>query len=240
MIKLYNGDCFEIMRMLIKAGVKVDAVIADPPYGTTRCKWDSVLELGEMWQLLGEITKPTTPICLFGAEPFSSLLRVSNIKQFKYDWVWDKNQGTGHFNAKKQPLRCHEIVSVFYEKQCYYNPVMTQGHVRKTAFKRKTLLSDVYNANVRDTYYDSTERYPRSIQAFSKDTQKTSLHPTQKPLALMEYLVRTYTRQDDLVLDFCMGSGTTVLACKNLQRRAIGIELEESFFNIAQKRLKDA
>lgn len=233
--QLYNADCFEIFPEI--ADASVDAIICDLPYGKTNCAWDSALPLEDLWAAYKRIIKPNGAIVLFGIEPFSSMLRLSNLGWFRYDWIWDKVKGTGFLNAKKQPMRNHEIISVFYNKQCTYNPIKTMGHERKTSCRKKEDPSEIYNPTLHDNFYDSTERYPRSIQVFSTDTQKEALHPTQKPIALLEYLVMTYTNDGDLVLDNCMGSGTTGLACKNLGRRFIGIEKEQKYFEIAKQRI---
>jgi predicted RNA methylase len=235
-IELYNADCREVLPTL----PKVDAVVTDPPFGTTQCAWDVVLPFGEMWGALEHVRDKNTPVVLFGCEPFSSLLRISNLKQFKYDWVWDKPKGTGFLNAKKQPLRGHEIVSVFCEGPAPYYPQMTSGHVRKQSFRGKHLQTDVYGEMAGDYSYDSTERYPRSVITFSSDTQNSSEHPTQKPVALMEYIINTYTREGESVLDFTMGSGTTGVAAVKTARKFIGIEIEERYFDIACRRISDA
>jgi len=236
-MKLIQGDCLEVMDKLIEQGVQVDAIITDPPYGTTACKWDSVIPFEAMWERLNKLIKPNGAIVLFGSEPFSSALRMSNIKNYKYDWIWDKIKGTGFLNAKKQPMRNHELVHLFYKKQPTYNPQKTTGHKSKTSYRSKNLQTDVYGDMNKDYKYSSTERYPRSIQVFSTDTQNKSLHPTQKPVALMEYLIKTYTNEGETVLDFTMGSGTTGVACKNTNRDFIGIELDENYFNIAKERI---
>lgn len=238
-ITIYHGDCLEILPMLSNNGIKASAVIADIPYGTTQCSWDIVIPFDKMWEAIKSVTDDTTPIVLFGAEPFASMVRTSNIQDYKYDIVWDKIKGTGFLNAKKQPMRNHENIMVFYEKQCKYNPQMTTGHKRKQSFRGKHHQTDVYGDMNNDYRYDSTERYPRSIQEFSSDTQNSSLHPTQKPVSLMEYLIRTYTDKDDLVIDFTQGSGTTGIACYNTGREYIGIEKEKSIFDISQKRLTE-
>lgn len=239
MIKLINDDCLTAMDKLIDNRVIVDAIITDPPYGTTACKWDSVIPFEPIWERLNRLIKPNGAIVLFGSEPFSSALRMSNIKNYKYDWIWDKVQKVNFLNAKKQPLRSNELISVFYRKQCTYNPQMTHGHQKKETLniKRKTKTSDCYNEQKGIKNYSSTSRYPHSVIKFKKDTQKSNLHPTQKPVALMEYLVKTYTNKGDTVLDFTMGSGTTGVACKNLKRDFIGIESGEKYFNIAKKRI---
>lgn len=239
-ITLYRGDALEVMEYLKQNGIKVDLVVTDVPFGTTQCSWDSVIPFAPMWKALDGITNANTAILIHGTEPFSSMLRVSNIKNFKYDWVWDKIKGTGFLNAKIQPMRNHELISVFYKKQPTYNPQKTTGHKNKKTFRSKGLQTEVYGHLGKDYYYESTERYPKSIQIFSSDTQKSSLHPTQKPVALLEYLIKTYTNKGDLVLDFTMGSGTTMVACQNIGRRGIGIELEKNYFGIAQDRVLKA
>lgn len=241
-IQLYNGDCLEVMDNLIQQGIKVDAIITDIPYGTTRCKWDSVIPFEEMWKRIKEIRKPTTPIVLFGSEPFSSSLRLSNIKEYKYDWKWEKTQATGFFNAKKQPMRCIEDICVFYQKQCLYNPQKTEGHKPVNSYTKYLSTvnkTEVYGKCTKElSGGGNTDRFPRQLLTYSSDKQTCYLHPTQKPLELMEYLVKTYSNEGDTVLDFTMGSGTTGVACKNLNRNFIGIELDENYFNIAKERIE--
>lgn len=207
--------------------------------GTTQCKWDIIIPFDSLWEQYERVIKPNGAIVLFGCEPFSSHLRLSNLKNYKYDWVWDKIKGTGFLNAKKQPMRNHEFIHIFYKKQCLYNPQKTQGHNKKVSFRAKHLQTDVYGDMNNDYYYESTERYPRSIQEFSTDTQNSSLHPTQKPVALLEYLIKTYTNEGELVLDNCMGSGSTGIACQNTNRKFIGMEKDEKYFEIAKNRLID-
>lgn len=234
--ELYLGDCMEIMPHL----GKVDAVVTDPPYGTTRCAWDSIIPFEEMWPAISSVTKRGVPVVLFGSEPFSSLLRTSNIQQFKYDWIWDKPKGTGFLNAKKQPLRGHETISVFCNGTPFYRPQMSVGHTKKVSFRGKHLQTDVYGKMAGDYRYESTERYPRSVLTFSSDTQKSNFHPTQKPVSLLEYLVCTYTDHNQIVLDFTMGSGTTGVACAKTGRPFVGIEIDETYFDIACRRIEDA
>jgi site-specific DNA-methyltransferase (adenine-specific) len=228
------------MDKLIADGVRVDMILTDPPYGSTNCSWDVIIPFEPMWEKIKALTTPKVPICLFGTEPYSSLLRCSNMNDFKYDWIWDKIKGTGFLNAKKQPMRYHEIVSVFYKEQCLYKPQKTYGHIRKQSYRAKNLQTDVYGAMGNDNYYDSTERYPRSIQEFSTDTQNSSLHPTQKPVAWLEYLIRTYTNEGDTVLDFTMGSCSTGIACLNTNRNFIGIEKEKKYYDISGERMDEA
>ena len=234
---IYNGDCLEVMDYLIEKGIKVDAIITDPPYGTTACKWDNVIPFDKMWERLNKLSNKTTPIILFGSQPFTSTLVLSNIDEYKYDWVWDKVQKGNFLNALKQPLRSNELISVFYKNQCTYNPQMTTGHIKKEVknIKRKTV--DLYNEQSGTQNYSSTERFPHSIITFPKDTQTSSLHPTQKPIALLQYLIKTYTNKNDLILDFTSGSFTTSVASEQLGRRSIGIELEQKYCDIGIKRL---
>ncbi len=215
----------------------IDCIITDLPYGTTQAKWDIIIPFEPLWEQYNRIIKENGAIVLFGTEPFSSHLRLSNLRNYKYDWIWDKVKGTGFLNAKRQPMRNHELISVFYKKQCTYNPQKTYGHKKKKSYRSKDLQTDVYGEMKNDYTYESTERYPRSIQVFSTDTQNSSLHPTQKPVALIEYLIKTYTNEGEIVLDSCMGSGTCGVACRNLNRRFIGIEMDEKYFAIAKERI---
>ena len=242
MIDLRYGDCLEVMDKLIAEGVMVDAVITDPPYGTTACKWDSVIPFDEMWLKLNKLIKPNGAIIFTSSQPFTSALVMSNPKLFRYSLVYQKTTPTGHLNAKKMPMRCHEDILVFYKKSPTYNPQKTKGHERKVSTaesKKNCKKTDVYQKHGL-TSYDSTERYPLSVLKFSTDKQKSAVHPTQKPVALMEYLIKTYTNEGELVLDFTMGSGTTGVACKNLNRKFIGIELDDGYFEIAKERIENA
>lgn len=227
----------------------IDAIITDPPYGTTACKWDSVIDFELMWQQLNRIIKPNGAVVLFGSEPFSSALRMSNIKNYKYDWVWDKKRCTGFLNSKKQPLRNSEIISVFYKKQCTYNPQPykknTIGRMGKSGQHQTENLGVYGKCHIVENNNINEYGYPRTIinqipviNNLSKD--KSGLHPTQKPVALMEYLIKTYTNNNETVLDFTMGSGTTGVACVNTKRNFIGIELDDKYYNIAKQRIGQA
>jgi len=240
--KIYNEDCLEGMKRIPDGSV--DLVLTDPPYGTTACKWDSVIPFEPMWEQLNRTIKPNGAICIFGSEPFSSALRMSNIKNFKYDWIWLKSLGANPLLCKKQPMKYHEIISVFYKKQPAYNPQMTKGEKRNkkpcTWGNKKDeiyggCLSDFNGVdNVNDVYY------PRSYQYFSNANQKEKRHPTQKPIALLEYLIKTYTNEGETVLDFTMGSGTTAIACINTNRNFIGFELDKHYYDIANERIRKA
>jgi len=225
-IWLMQGDCLERMKEIPDGSV--DMILTDPPYGTTACKWDSVINLALMWEHLKRVIKPNGVIIMTAAQPFTSKLIMSNPKDFKYCWYWNKVLPRGHLNAKKQPLRVIEEVVVFYSKLCIYNPIKTQGHKRKiahTKYKKEGDGSQVYGKEVRDTKYDSTERYPIGVIEISTANQQGKIHPTQKPVELMEYMIKTYTNEGDTVLDFTMGSGTTIKAANNLNRNSIGIEM---------------
>ena len=242
---LYNGDCLELMKNISDGSV--DLVLTDPPYGTTTCKWDSVIPFEPMWEQLNRIIKPNGAICIFGSEPYSSALRMSNIKHYRYDLIWEKERPTNIFVIKKQFGKVHENISVFYKKQPTYNPIMEdslqpknnknnksqEGFMNeiKTLGKTKTKISKEYNNEL---------RYPRSVLKFSRGTKVNGLHPTQKPVSLLEYLIKTYTNEGETVLDFTMGSGSTGVACVNTNRHFIGIELDEGYFNIAKKRIEEA
>ena len=250
-IKLLQGDCLEIMPKLVEQGIKVDAIITDIPYGTTACKWDTIIPFEKMWSELERIVKDNGAIALFGSEPFSSALRMSNIKNYRYDWIWDKCKGFGFANANKMPMKSHEIISVFYKHLPIYNPQKTKGQpykikggIRKQGSKILSgdkEFSSKSRANicsfVRANCYNKGERFPLSIIKYGTDYNR--FHPTQKPVALMEYLVKTYTNENDIVLDFTMGSGTTGVACKKLNRKFIGIELDEKYFEIAKQRIEN-
>lgn len=229
---LIQGDCLEKLKEL--PDDSVDSVLTDPPYGTTACKWDTVIPFEPMWEQLKRVTKKNGAIVLFGSQPFTSALVMSNVKMFKYEWVWDKGQGTGFLNAKKQPLRSCETISVFYEEQPTYNPQMRTGF-KQYICKQGETKSQNYGTQTGAVTVSDGSRFPLTRIEFIRDKDKT--HPTQKPVALMEYLIKTYTNEGETVLDFTMGSGTTGVACKNLNRNFIGIELDPEFFNIAEARI---
>ena len=237
-MNLYNGDCLEVMKLITYKSI--DAIITDPPYGTTACKWDTVIPFEPMWEQLNRIIKPNGAIALFGSEPFSSLLRVSNLKNYKYDWIWEKEMGTGFGNANRQPLRNIENIPVFYKKQPIYNPQKTKGKPYKAASNGGNHKTSVYadgGLNPIETN-NNGDRFPKQVIKISRD--KNKLHPTQKPVALMEYLIKTYTNEGETVLDFTFGSGSTGVACVNTNRNFIGIELDKTYFDIATKRISDA
>jgi DNA modification methylase len=250
-MKLINGDCLEEMKN-IESG-SIDMVLTDPPYGTTACKWDSIIDLPLMWEQLKRVIKPNGVIILTAQTPFDKVLGASNLPMLKYEWIWEKPAATGYLNAKKSPMKAHENVlvfsddpsdhwnmMVFYTKLPTYSPQKTQGHKPVNSYKKQNNADgDCYGDTVSVSGGGNTDRYPRSIQVFSSDKQKSKLHPTQKPVALMEYLIKTYTNEGETVLDFTMGSGTTGVACKNLNRDFIGIELDKGYFDIAEARINE-
>lgn len=234
MIDLKQGDCLELMKDIPDGSI--DLVLTDPPYGTTACKWDNVIPFEPMWEQLHRIIKPNRAVILFGTEPFSSALRMSNIKNYKYDWIWEKEQGANFMLCKYQPYKVHENVSVFSKKTHLYKPQMIQG---KPYTSGKGTSGDITKNVIKVQTQNKGTRYPRSIQKFNTE-KKNSKHPTQKPIALLEYLIKTYTIEGETVLDFTMGSGSTGVACVNTNRNFIGIELDEKYFNIAKERIENA
>ena len=206
MFKLIKGDCLEIMKNI--PDDSVDLVLTDPPYGTTACKWDNVIPFAPMWEQLNRIIKPNGAICLFGSEPFATELRHSNLKMYRYDWIWDKKQTGNHFLCKKQPLKTHEIICVFSKKTSRYFPQMRKGKMRKKGGAKRSLL---YNCPSSETYNDLY--YPITIltEFSNARSRKDKLHPTQKPVDLLEYLIKTYTKEGETILDFAMGSIYTKL-----------------------------
>ena len=241
MLKLIHGDCLEEMKKIPDGSI--DMVLTDPPYGTTACKWDTVIDLDLMWAELNRIMKKNGAIALFGSEPFSSALRTSNIKNYKYDWVWNKKLAGNGILAKIQPLKIHELVHIFSSGgKAVYKPQKTKGEMRKK-LTSNLKVSEINGGDgfktTKETYNDLY--YPQSILEFSMaGIRKGRLHPTQKPVALTDYLIKTYTNESETVLDFTMGSGTTGVACKNLNRDFIGIELDETYFNIAKERIDNS
>ena len=237
-LELYQGNCLELMSDI--ADNSIDCIICDLPYGTTSCSWDIIIPFDKLWEQYNRIIKDNGAIILFGQEPFSSLVRLSNLKDYKYDIYWEKERLTNINQVKRRVGKTVETISVFYKKQCTYNPQMIKydGKPRTNKVKNGTLgkLTDTNEKKVFE-YHDTGYRYPTQVWRFKRDCLKSNLHPTQKPLALVEELVKTFTNEGDLVLDNTMGSGTTGLACKNLNRNFIGIEMNEEYFKIAKERI---
>ena len=237
-IQLYQGDCLEIMDKLIEQGIKVDAIITDPPYGTTACKWDNVIPFDEMWKRLNKLIKSNGAIVLFGSEPFSSALRMSNIKNYKYDWIWVKSRNSNPSLAKSQPLRHYENILVFSKNnnKVLYYPQMEEGEEYKTTKGAGGKFAGSKVNKTEQKIEKRKGRYPKNVINFKSCYPNKIVHPTQKPVALLEYLIKTYTNEDEVILDFTMGSGSTGVACLNTNRKFIGIELDEKYFEIAKKK----
>ena len=232
-MQLLNGDCLQLMKQI--PNKSIDMILCDLPYGTTACKWDSVIPFEPLWEQYKRIIKDNGAIVLFGSQPFTTELNHSNLKMFRYEWIWIKNNSTGFQLANKRPLKKHEIISVFYRKQPTYNPQGLQVYGKIN--KRKS-TGDNWSEMNNNEYIQRFTNYPTQILEFGYDKEK--LHPTQKPVALLEYLIRTYTNEDDIILDNCMGSGSTGVACVNTGREFIGIELDENYYNIAKNRISQA
>lgn len=238
--EIYKGDCLELMPKFVD-NKSVDMIFCDLPYGTTNCRWDSVIDLPKLWSEYERIIKDNGVILLFAQTPFDKVLGASNLKLLKYEWIWEKTQATGHLNAKKMPMKAHENILVFYKKLPTYNPQKTNGHKpinSYTKYIKTQNNTEIYGEMKREiSGGGETDRYPRSVITFASDKQKSCLHPTQKPLSLIEYMIKTYTNEGDLILDNTCGSGTTLFGAAKLKRNYIGIEKEEKYYNITIKRL---
>ena len=244
-VQLVQGDCLDLMKQIPDGSV--DMVLTDPPYGTTACKWDSVIPFEPMWEQLKRVTKKNGAIVMTASQPFTSALVMSNVKMFKYCWVWEKSKASNFLQAGYMPLKAHEDVVVFCDGKTTYNPQMVEGKPYSGEKRAgvKGSNSDVFGNNVPNPLFRRGSpdglRKPRTVQYFkTPESEGKTLHPTQKPVALMEYLIKTYTNEGETVLDFTMGSGTTGVACVNTNRTFIGIEQDENYYNISQKRIQDA
>lgn len=238
---LMQGDCLELMKFIPDGSI--DMILCDLPYGTTQNKWDAVIPFEPLWEQYRRVIKPNGAIILFASQPFTSTLIVSNLRDFKYTWTWRKPKGTGHLNAKKQPMRNTEDIAVFYASQCSYSPQMAKGEPYKDKAGKnhdaKTSMTESYGAYTNFREVNTGFRYPTQVLEFGV-VERGTVHPTQKPVALCEYLIKTYTNEGETVLDNCMGSGTTGVACKNLGRKFIGIEKDETYFKTASERIAKA
>lgn len=238
MYKLLQGDCLELMKDI--PNKSIDMILCDLPYGATRCKWDNVIPFKSLWEHYNRIIKDNAAIVLFGSEPFASKLRMSNIQNYKYDWIWEKDKPSNFAMAHKQPLRYTENIIIFYKKFPTYNPQMWIGNKNHSVGKGIRNKSNEINCpSSVSVYYnnkDSNLKYPKNILKFNRETKP--IHPTQKPVALLEYLIRTYTNENEIILDNCMGSGSTGVACLNTNRNFIGMELNEEYFKIAKERIE--
>lgn len=236
MIDLRCGDCLEVMKDI--PDKSIDMILCDLPYGTTACKWDIVIPFEPLWEQYKRIIKDKGAIVLFGSEPFSSKLRLSNLKMYKYDLIWDKNKGTQPQLAKIQPMKSHENISVFGKGRITYNPQFEVGTPYYRNNKGSTSKDNMIKTLKPIEQKNSGFRYPKTILKFSRDfSAQTRLHPTQKPVTLLEYLIKTYSNEGERILDNCMGSGSTGVACINTNRNFIGIELDKEYFKIAKERI---
>jgi site-specific DNA-methyltransferase (adenine-specific) len=241
------GDCLDLMPNIPNNGI--DMILCDPPYGTTNCRWDSVIDLPLLWKQYERIIKNNGAIVLTAQTPFDKILGASNLKLLRYEWIWEKTQATGHLNAKKSPMKAHENILVFYRASPTYNPQMTHGHKRKVSsaknrascIVRRNDTDNIYNNEYPDKVnsYDSTDRYPRSVLRMKTDKQLSNLHKTQKPVSLFEYLIKTYTNKGDVVLDNAAGSGTTAIACINTERNFIVMEKDPYIFKVMKDRIEN-
>jgi len=244
--KPINDDFFNILPQLNDKSI--DLIYCDLPYGTTNCRWDTPIDLPSLWQHYNRIIKDNGAILLYAQTPFDKVLGASNLKMLRYEWIWEKTSATGHLNSKKMPMKAHENILVFYKKLPTYNPQMTHGHVRKVSsaknrgacIERRNDTDNIYNNEYADKVgdYDSTSRFPRDVLTFATNKQKSTIHKTQKPLALTEYMLKTYSNEGDLVLDNCAGSFVVVEACNNLKRDWICIEKDKTIFDTAIRERK--
>lgn len=239
--KIYNEDCIGEFGMCLIPEKSIDMILCDLPYGTTKCKWDVIIPFEEIWKQYQRIIKPNGVIALFGQEPFSSFLRLSNLEDYKYDIYWEKERLTNINQVKKRVGKTIETISIFYKKQCTYNPQMIkyEGKPRSNKVKNGTLgkLTDEQEKKVIE-YIDTGWRYPTQVWKFQRDILVSNLHPTQKPVLLLEELIKTFTNENEIVLDNCIGSGSTGVACINTKRNFIGFEKDEDYYNIANKRIQ--
>jgi DNA modification methylase len=235
--QLFHGDCLEVMAGM--EAQSVDSIVCDPPYGTTACKWDSVIPFEPMWDAIKHVLKPKGAVVLFGSQPFTSALVMSNVGWFRYDLVWEKTVISGFLDANRRPLLDKEDVLIFSDGQTIYNPQKTEGKSHLNGTRQRSKFPAVYNRFHATTTTTTTTYFPKRIVRIANGRSEGQ-HPTQKPVALMEYLIRTYTNEGDTVLDFTMGSGTTIVAALNTGRKAIGVEMDESYFRIAQQRIAKA
>lgn len=245
MNNLYNGEALETMDKLISEGVKVDCIITDPPYGILNkkhFKWDSIIPFDEMWERINKLKRnENTPVLLFGKQPFSSFLNISNLDEFRFEIIWEKQKGVDFMQARNKPLTNHENISVFYKKKPTYNPQMDKGdpYIQKARYGDSKVSGTGSLKGVAYEKNNNGVRYPKTVRKYSYPKGKSRVHPTQKPVELLEWLVKSYSNEGDTILDFTMGSGSTGVACKNTNRNFIGIELDEAYYNIAKERMEE-
>ena len=239
--QIYNEDCMGDKGMRLLPDKSIDLILCDLPYGTTQCKWDSIIPLDQLWEQYHRVAKDNSAFVLTANEPFTSILITSNLKNYKTKWVWDKVKSNGFLNAKRQPMRRYEEIVVFYRKQCVYNPQMTKGERvrRKQAYNTNSGTGEMCYGKFQNTVSYNDDKYPTNIIQISNASQKNKLHPTEKPVALFEYLIRTYSDPGAVILDNCIGSGTTAIATLNVgeDRKFIGFEIDQAYFSIASDRV---
>jgi len=236
---LLKGDCLEELHYV--DANSVDLIIADLPYNTTNCIWDSMIDMNELWVHYQAVRKPTAAVLLFSQVPFNIVLGSSNLEELRYEWIWEKTTATGHLNANRMPMKAHENILVFYDRLPTYNPQKTTGHSPVNSYTKHQDDGEIYGKTQSGlSGGGSTERYPRDVLVFPTDKQKLALHPTQKPVKLLEYLIETYSNEGDVVLDNTFGSGTTGVAAANTGRKFIGIEQDENYFKIGAERIQSA
>jgi site-specific DNA-methyltransferase (adenine-specific) len=242
-MNLYRGDCLEIMSLI--PDKSIDMILCDPPYGSTPLKWDQCLNFSKLWECYKKVIKSNGAILIFGQEPFSSYVRLSNIDYYRYDWYWQKERLTNVFQVKRRPGKTIETISVFYINQCNYFPQknkhtgkLVTNKIGETARWSETMAGEKPKTKPLE-YIDDGTRYPTQLLTINRDNNRKALHPTQKPVALLKYLIKTYTNEGEMVLDNCVGSGSTGIACVNTNRNFIGIEMDEKYFKIAEKRINE-
>lgn len=237
--EIYLGDCLEIMQNIEKESI--DMILCDLPFGTTNCRWDTIIPLNELWVQYERIIKDNGAIVLFAQPPFDKVLACSNLKLFRYEWIWEKSKATGFLNSKRAPLKAHENILVFYKKMPTYNPQFTYGEPYNKGIRKQQDKEDTYGKYEQTEVKSDGRRYPRDVVYFkTAESEGKTYHKTQKPLNLCEYLIKTYTNEGDIVLDNCIGSGTTAVACINTSRNYIGIEKDEQIFNTAVARINQS
>lgn len=234
--QVIRGDCLEVMKDI--PDKSIDMILCDLPYGTTACSWDTIIPFEPLWAAYKRIIKDNGAIVLTASQPFTSKLVMSNLEMFKYEWIWNKNTVTGFLSANKIPLKSHENILTFCKTTPIYNPIKTEGHIKKIVRAGSYNKTDIYNQRGKRPNYNSTNRYPRTSLFFDSIIRTDTLHPTQKPVALFKYLIKTYTNPGELILDNCAGSGTTAIACIKTDRNYILIEKEKKYIDIINNRIR--
>ena len=234
-ITMHLGDCLELMQEIPSGSI--DLVFADLPFGTTRQKWDTVIDMPKLWKEYKRVIKPNAAVVLFAKPPFDKVLACSNLSMYRYDWIWEKTRATGHLNANRMPLQAHENICVFYKKLPEYHPQKTEGHKPTNAYYTRHSGECYGGADKQQSGGGNTDRHPRSVLKYAPVSNRDRLHPNQKPIELLQNLIRTYTSEGQTVLDNTMGAGSTLKACQEIGRHCIGIESDENTYETARMRL---